>query len=1415
MNKQRLAKKILLAALCTGSLGNAADLPSGFEHVLFVRDLGAPTSMTFAPDGRLFVSEKHGKLLVIKNGRLLDTPFLEVQTVQDGERGLQGIAFDPNFAANRYLYVFYTFASGPRNRISRFRASSANPDVVESGSEVVLVDNMATNDFHNGGSLHFGLDGMLYASTGQAQNSSLPQQLSKLEGKMLRIDPSSYPNIIPPDNPFVNTSGARGEIWARGLRNPFTFAIDRVTGKMFINDVGAGSWEEVNLGAKGANYGWPNCEGACSNSNYQNPAYTYSHTEASCVAGGVFYRANQFPNEYVGDYFFADYTEDWIRRLDVATNQVTTFATRLNKGPIDLDIGPEGSLYYLSLSNSSAEPSGFDGKIYKINYVGSGNRTPIAVASANPTFGAAPLTVSFSGEGSSDPDGDPLTYTWNFDDGSANKTGKNVTHVYNTNGKYNAKLTVDDGRGASSESEILEINVGAAPVATITSPAEGALYAGGDNISYSGSGTDAEDGTLPASAFSWTVIFHHDEHTHPFLGPIDGVKSGSFVIPHTGETADNVFYRIMLNVTDSDGLTNTTSRDILPRKSTFTLDSDPPGLQLHLDGQPKTAPLSIVGVVGITRTISAPSPQALNGQTYEFVSWSDGEAQTHSFDTPEVNTTYLATYRLTVLPPPAIASFNPASGPVGTEVTIAGTSFTGATEVAFDATPTMVYLVDSDTQIRANVPSGASTGKISVTTGSGTAVSANDFTVGASAGSALKFDGSNDYLQISDNALLSGGPGKSITVEAWAKMDATNGTRPIVEKFLDGSTKDWGLQVIDGILEVSIESSNDNWTLRAGSLAVGVWRHVAFAFDNGANIVRSFIDGAEAGQKSLNKDMPDTKAVVRVGRHGYASQYLLGEVDEVRIWNYARTATQILADKDHELAGTETGLIGYWPFNEGSGQSANDRTANGNHWRLGSSTSGDASDPLWVNSTAPIGAGGPPTPMLRLLIPNGGESWSSGSNQSIAWNSQGSIPNVQLDYSTNNGANWSTIAVSTPNDGSYNWTVPSTPSSQSLVRVSDATDGSPVDVSDGLFAIVSTPAPEITSFNPQSGAPGAQITITGANFTGATAVKFNGTAASSFAIDSDTQIEATVPAVATTGKISVSTSAGTGFSATDFTVTSGGGSTTLRFQPTHDAYVKSSTPTTSYGSAATLRLRKSGSETINTYVKFDLSGVSGTLQSAKLRLYVTDGGPDGGAVYVVSNYYEGTTTAWTQGGLNWSNAPAIGRTSLSTAGAISAGTWVELDVTVGVSGNGTYSFALTNNSSDVIYFASKESANRPELVLQVSGATLALDEDIENLSETSSAAPQEFQLAQNYPNPFNPDTHIAYDLPRDASVQLTVFDVLGRQVTTLINTEQKAGHHEIRWDGRDLHGVPVSSGIYFYRLQAGVYQASRKMLLMR
>ena len=269
----------LIVYLQVGPPMQAATVPTGFSETLVASGLSSPTAMQFAPDGRLFVAEQGGRLRVIKDGVLLPTPFLTVTVSSVGERGLLGVAFDPEFATNQFLYVYYT-ATTPaiHNRISRF---TANGDVAAAGSEKILLDlnNLSSATNHNGGALAFGPDGKLYAAVGENANGAHAQTLANLLGKMLRInriaDPigQPHPTLIPTDNPFYGTAtGNNRLIYALGLRNPFTFAFNPAQTQLFINDVGQNTWEEINDGLAGANYGWPNTEGTYDQSGIRQPA---------------------------------------------------------------------------------------------------------------------------------------------------------------------------------------------------------------------------------------------------------------------------------------------------------------------------------------------------------------------------------------------------------------------------------------------------------------------------------------------------------------------------------------------------------------------------------------------------------------------------------------------------------------------------------------------------------------------------------------------------------------------------------------------------------------------------------------------------------------------------------------------------------------------------------------------------------------------------------------------------------------------------------------------------------------------------------------------------------------------------------------------------------------------------------------
>jgi len=344
---------IFVTAVCATT--QAATLPPGFIETQ-VSGLSSPTAMEIAPDGRLFVCLQGGQLRVIKNVALLPTPFVTISVDNAGERGLLGVAFDPNFASNNFIYLYYTVATTPKhNRLSRF---TANGDVAVAGSELVLLelDNLSTATNHNGGAIHFGPDGKLYIAVGENANGSNSQTLTNLLGKILRINANGS---VPGDNPFFNTAtGNNRLIWSLGLRNPFTFAFQPGTGRMFINDVGQSTWEEINDGIAGSNYGWPTTEGVTTNPQFRSPLFVYGHgtsaTTGCAIAGGTFYNPTtvNFPASFVGKYFFADLCSGWIRVFDPASGTASGFATGINQ-PVDLKVGSDGSLYYLSIGAGS------------------------------------------------------------------------------------------------------------------------------------------------------------------------------------------------------------------------------------------------------------------------------------------------------------------------------------------------------------------------------------------------------------------------------------------------------------------------------------------------------------------------------------------------------------------------------------------------------------------------------------------------------------------------------------------------------------------------------------------------------------------------------------------------------------------------------------------------------------------------------------------------------------------------------------------------------------------------------------------------------------------------------------------------------------------------------------------------------
>ncbi len=658
----RASLSMVLAVLGPACPTGAATLPSGFTESLVAGGISSPTAMVIAPDGRIFVCEQGGRLVIVKNGGLLTQSFLNLTSVVDsvGERGLLGVTLDPDFASNGFVYVYYTFRSSPlRNRVSRF---TADGDVAVPGSEVVMLelDSLSSATNHNGGAIHFGPDGTLYVAVGDNANGANARSLSSRLGKMLRINPDGS---VPPDNPFfTSASGVFRAIWAYGLRNPFTFAFQPGTGRMFINDVGQRTWEEINDGIAGSNYGWPDSEGETTLPGHRSPLFAYAHgssaTSGCAITGGVFYdpAAASFPSTYVGRYFFADYCGGWIQAYRPATDTASGFAAGISH-PVDLKVDAGGRLFYLARGSGSTT-----GAVYRVSY--SASQVPSITgqpASQTVPLGR-PVRFSVTASGAA-----PLGYRWqrNGDDiAGARGSTYTIAAVTIADNRATFRAVVTNAHGsATSNGAVLTVTSNTPPLGRISAPTLGTRYRGGDRISYTGTATDAEDGSLPASAFTWEIVFHHDSHTHPFIAPTAGSRSGSFVIPTTGHTDANVWYRIRLTLTDSGGLTYTSHVDVRPRTVTLQFATVPSGLRITLDAQPRATPLSVLSVVGVERALGVVSPQSRSGRTYVFRAWSDRGAATHTIATPNREQTYTATFAAK----PTLTSHLPATPDTGSE----------------------------------------------------------------------------------------------------------------------------------------------------------------------------------------------------------------------------------------------------------------------------------------------------------------------------------------------------------------------------------------------------------------------------------------------------------------------------------------------------------------------------------------------------------------------------------------------------------------------------------------------------------------------------------------------------------------------------------------------------------------------------
>ncbi|MGH2978995.1 MAG: PQQ-dependent sugar dehydrogenase [Solirubrobacterales bacterium] len=681
----------LLVAWTATSIGvpaaGAATLPTGFEERTVASGLTAPTAVDWAPDGRMFVAEKAGRVRVVTaGGSLVSTPLLDISdhVHPSGDRGLLGLAVDSGFTSNRYLYLLYTYdtssshPTGPKtSRLTRVTVNSNNT----ASAETVLVGSIGTapcpapsntsdcipsdGGSHSIGTVRSAPDGTVWAGSGDGSDYGRVDERAlrthdeqSFAGKLIHVDRNGRGL---PGHPFcpaeADLTKVCTKVWAKGFRNPFRFTL-RPSGLPAVGDVGWGSAEEMNLAQAGRNYGWPCYEGRSRVGGYSGfstcttlyskegtsagvtfPDYHYSHSgSGAAIVGGPTYPGGPYPDEFDGDLFFGDYVRGWIKRMEFDGGgrpaDTKDFATGWYG--VDLELWG-GELYYADFGDGSRG----QGSVRRISY-SPDNRSPIAVAEAAPTSGGVPLTVRFKGSGSSDPEGGTLRYDWNFDDGTSHSTSKDPSHSYSKTGEFDARLTVRDPAGASDTATV-HVSVGnTPPTATIAAPTEGSKYRNGVPVQLTGSATDKEDGTLADGRLSWHVVLVHADHAHDFT-TLEG-KQASFT-PWTDHDADS-HYRVTLTATDSKGVSASKTVTIAPETIDLTIASVPAGAPITYAGYAQVAaPYSSRAAIGFLTTVGAADRFSHNGRLFVFEGWSDGGAISHDISMPAQDVTLTARYR--------------------------------------------------------------------------------------------------------------------------------------------------------------------------------------------------------------------------------------------------------------------------------------------------------------------------------------------------------------------------------------------------------------------------------------------------------------------------------------------------------------------------------------------------------------------------------------------------------------------------------------------------------------------------------------------------------------------------------------------------------------------------------------------------